>query len=456
MHIRLQVASLQVIALFSPLNKIWGWAQSIVGTLFTDLLAVFFYIGTRAIFDIRVKGLHNFSVSPSTIIAVTHKKDLDEIIVASTLHFRKTLFHPQFRMWFAARDDVFERGFLSTYFQLPRFWGRLMYAINLSPVMAAFRARPISRLTRSKVGNILRDVYRYKGNIALKDILKAQWITKFASLLPSPVNSNLSNTSLKDSISYDYRVLHLQEGGLRMLKSHVSARIKHLLLNKINGQLNCFSNILDKGGILFFTPEDEHSPDGQFGPIRSGIRRVIAMAQADVRILPINITYDSMTVGRMRIHVTIGPEMTNLKRPTKNEFEKLIQIAITKLGVVNMGHLGSCCLLRAAQKNSDMVTKELLSREIHSQAQKLRSLGLTVDENLVDHGALSKRLDKFIKYCLRRHWLRAGTDGRLIVNRKAVLNSSESVHHDHAIRHSYNELMTYQRAYGIKELEVGP
>ena len=446
--------NLQMVASFMSLNRIWSRAWSTAGTLFTGLLAVFFYAGTRVIFHIRVQGLHNFSVSPSTIIAISHKRDLDEIIIPSTLHFSKTLLRPRFRMWFAARDDAFSKGFLPSHFQLPHFLARPIYAINLSVIMAAFRAQPIGRLTHNKVGRILRDVYRCEGNIALKDILKTKWLTKLASLLPPSLKSNLNNTRLKDFLSYGYRDLHIQEGNSSMLKSDVLERIRPFLLDKIASQLNCFSNILNEGGILFFTPEDEHTPDGRFGPMRSGLHRLIRMVQTDVRILPVSITYDFMTVGRMGIHVTIGPEVTNLKRLTKNEFKRLVQIAITRLGVVNMGQLGSCCLLRVAQDNPEVITRELLVREVLSQAQKLRSLGLNVDDVLTNHRALGKRLDKFIKYCLKKHWLTDGRGGKLILNKEAVLDSSQNGYSDHPIRYSYNELMTHQCAYGIKEPQV--
>jgi len=354
-------------------------------------------------------------------------------------------------MWFAARDDVFDRGFLSSHFQFPRFLAFPMSAINLSAVMAAFRAQPIGRLTRSRVSNMLRDVYKHEGNAALKDVLKAKWITKFASLLPPSLNSNLNNTRLKDFLSYDYRIVHAQNGDLSMLKSDVLERTRAFLLDKIDRQLGRFANILDEGGILFFTPEDDHTPDGRFGPIRSGIHRLIRMAQTEVRILPVNIAYDFMTVGRMRIHITIGPEITNLKGLTKSEFERLVQAAITRLGVVNMGQLGSHCLLQLAQDNSEVITKDLFARRVLSQSQKLCSLGLSVDDVLADYRVLGKRLDKFIKYCIRKHWLSDGRDGKLILNKEAVLDSWQSNHSDHPIRYSYNELMIHQCAYGLEE-----
>ena len=442
-----------MIASFKVLGRLWRQAQGIAGTIFTNLLAVFFHIGTRAVFHIQVQGLHNFSVSPSTIIAVSHKRDLDEIITSSTLHTSKTLFRPRFRMWFATRDDAFDPGFLSSHFKLPRLLARPIYAVNLSTVMAALRAQPIGRLTCSQVGSMLRGVYKHEGNIALKDALKAKCITEFVSLLPPQLNSNLNNICLKDFLSYKYRIVHAQQGALSMLKSDVFRRTRAFLLNKVRRQLSRLSKILDEGGILLFTPEDRHTLDGRFGPVKSGIHRLIRMARTDVRILPVNVTYDFMTVGRIRIHISIGPEITNLKGLVKSEVERLVQIAITRLGVVNVGQLGSCCLLRMAQGNSEVITKDLFAREVLSQAQKLSNLGLSVDDVLADSRAFGKRLDKLIKYCLKKHWLRNGSDGKLILNKEAVLDSSQNGYSDHPIRYSYNELMTHQYAYAIEELQ---
>lgn len=442
---------ISLLTIFRALDRLQSRAQGVAGTLFTNLLAVLFHIGTRALFHIKVQGLHNFSVSPSTMIAISHKRDLDEIIIPSTLHVSKTLFRPRFRMWFAARDDVFDRGFLPSHFELPRFFARPIHAINLSAVMAAFRALPIARLNHSQIGRVLRDVYKHEGNVALKDVLKTKWITKLASLLPPHLNSNLNNTHLKDFLSYDYHVVHIQQGDLTMLKSDVLARTRAYLLDKIDGQLVRFSNILDEGGILFFTPDDDHSPDGRFVPMKSGIYRLIRMAQTDVRILPVNIGYDFMTTGRMRIHITIGPEITNLKGLTRSEFERLLRIAITRLGIVNVGQLGSHYLLQLAQDDSEVITKELLTKRVLSQAKELASLGLNVDDILTDSQALGKRLDKFIQYCVKKRWLRDGKDGKLTLNKEAVLDSSQTNYSDHPIRYSYNELMTYQCAYEAEE-----
>jgi hypothetical protein len=312
--------------------------------------------------------------------------------------------------------------------------------------MTAFRAQPIGRLTGNQVGSILRNVYKHVENVALKDVLKAESIAEFTRLLPSSSNSNLHNTRLKDFLSYEYRLIHAQKGNLSILKSDLLRITRSLLLKRINSQLIHFSKILDEGNILFFTPSDDHTPDGRFGPIRSGIYRLVRMVQTDVRILPVNINYDPMTIGRMRIHITIGAEITNLKRCSKIEFEKLLQKAIKRLGVVNMGQLGSYILLQLAKDNSEVITNEIFAKRVLSQVQKFSSLGLSIDNVLTDHRLSGKHINKFIKYCVKEQWLRCASDGKLIINKETILDLKHS-HSSHPIRYSYNELMAYQSAY---------
>ncbi len=111
---RIQVVSFQTVASFVSFNRMWSRGRSAAGTLFTNLLAVFFYIGTRVVFHIQVQGLHNFTVSPSTIIAISHKRDLDEIIIPSNndgvmLYISRRCF---FEVFFCNNIDIISINFL--------------------------------------------------------------------------------------------------------------------------------------------------------------------------------------------------------------------------------------------------------------------------------------------------------------------------------------------------------
>ena len=81
-------------------------------------------------------------------------------------------------------------------------------------------------------------------------------------------------------------------------------------------------------------PEGQLSRDDRFWPVKSGLFRLISMTTSDVRILPVNSTYDFITVGRMRIYITIGTEMTGLKQWRKVELERRVQKSIVTLGPV--------------------------------------------------------------------------------------------------------------------------
>jgi hypothetical protein len=258
---------------------------------------------------------------------------------------------------------------------------------------------------------------------------------------------NLDKIHLKDFLHYDYHVIHVQKQNLDILKSAIRKNARSSLVKKICGQLNCFSNILNEGNILFFTPSDDHSLNGRFGPIRSGLYRLIHMAQTNVRILPVNIDYDPLTSGRMRIHITIGPELTNLKGCSKSKFENLLKQAILRLGVIHMGHVGSYLLLKLAENNVGVTTKELLKKSIISQVQKLYDLGLSIDSILLDQYLLRKYLDKFIEYSIKKQWLRYVIDEKLILNKESILGLNQGRHSHNLIQYHYNELMSYQSVW---------
>lgn len=278
--------SFQKYALLGTVRRLWRGICYATGTLLTGIIAVFLYIVTGTLFHIRVRGLHNFTVSPSAIIVISHKRDMDEVVCLSNLHVHKTLFRPRFRIRIAARDDLFECGFLPTHFKLPDFVANLLSWVNIAFIMKVIGSLPIGRPTHSRTGRLLRDVYKNEGNKELKDILKEEWIKKFASLLPPRLNSSLRNTRLKDFLGYEYCTVHAQSNVSGILKRNVSKRTKLFLLEQVFNQLGRFSKILNDGGILFMTPGDDHSVDGRFGAVRSGIHRLINMAQADVRICP--------------------------------------------------------------------------------------------------------------------------------------------------------------------------
>ena len=426
------------------MNYIRRQLGNLTGTIFANWLALVFYFLFPLLYDVRVSGLHNYTASPSTLVTINHKRDLDIIIAAPILHLRKTLFKNKLRLHFIARDDLFDPGFLSAHFLIPWPLGKIIHKVNISIIMRALRAHPISHLVRKRTAPLLRDVISVVGDLKLREVIRQDKLEEIDQLLARTRGSDLSELSVSDFLGYDYCILHQHFSDVGILQEGLSQKVRKHSLNAIGEQLQVFAHILDEGGICLLAPEGHLSPDGRFWPVKSGLHRLLSMTKVGVRILPVNTTYDFMTRGRMRIYVSIGEEVLWPKELQKVELERLVQRSIITLGPVTMGQLGSEYLLRSLQAGRDVIHQDELASELASKVQALKNAGLRLDDRLVDSPSFDRRLFDFIGYCLKKHILEGNTPGIYVINRDKVLHSTGLRHWENPVQYSSNEIKSLQ------------
>ena len=130
-----------------------------VAKVFATLVATAFHIGIRISCRLEIIGLNNYTGSPSTLVVSNHKRDLDMLIISPALHFGDRFPCPFVRPCFAARDDEFVPSFLATYFNPPQWLSRMiLYRLDISPVMYAFRAHPMRQAHALTTNQALREV----------------------------------------------------------------------------------------------------------------------------------------------------------------------------------------------------------------------------------------------------------------------------------------------------------
>ena len=190
------------------MNYIRRRLGNLTGTIFANWLALVFYFLFPLLYDVRVSDLHNYTASPSTLVTINHKRDLDIIIAAPILHLRKTLFKNKLRLHFIARDDLFAPGFLSAHFLIPWPLGKIIHKVNISIIMRAFRAHPISHLVRKRTAPLLRDVISVVGDLKLREVIRQDKLEEIDQLLARTRGSDLSELSVSDFLGYDYCILH--------------------------------------------------------------------------------------------------------------------------------------------------------------------------------------------------------------------------------------------------------
>ncbi|MBN1644215.1 MAG: hypothetical protein JW856_05305 [Dehalococcoidales bacterium] len=419
------------------------------GTLFADFLASVFYFTLPLIYDIRLRGMRNYHASPSTLVTINHKRDLDILIITPNLHLRKTLFKNKLRLHFLGRDDLFEPGFLTMHFALNWPLGKTLHKINIGPLMKALRAHPISNLVHKRTNSLMRDVIQSNGTLKLGDTVRQETLEEFARQLGLVNIAEFGDISLREFLGYDYRRLHETLIDTGILKEGLSRKVRAHSLKTIESQLQAAADILDGGGICLLAPEGRLSPDGRFWPVKSGLYRLLSMTGVDVKILPVNATYDFMTRKKMRIYIGIGEEVTVPKGATKIELEKLVQKRIVSSGYVTMGQLGSECLLQKIKSGELYIDKAELSQHITERALILQKHGLYLDDRLTKPKQFDKRLKDFTNYCLSRRILETAPAETLMINADKVLNSHRTDFRQNPVQYSCNELHSLLEAYNL-------
>jgi len=422
---------------------------NLTGTIFANWLAFCFHLLFPLLYDIKVSGLRNYTASPSTLITINHKRDLDIPILGPLLHLHRTLFKNKLRLHFVARDDLFDPGFLTAHFLIPWPWGKLLHRVNIAPIMRALRASPISHLVHKRIGPLLRDIIRTEGDLKIGEVIKEDNLREFSMLLGLPRSADLSKLSVSDFLGYDYCLLHQRPTDVGILQEGLSRKVRTHSLDAIGKQLEVFACILDEGGICLLAPEGHLSPDGRFWPVKSGLHRLLSLTRADVRIVPVNTTYDFMTRGRMRIYVSIGKEITQPKEMGNVELERLVQRNIVGLGPVTMGQLGSEYLLQRLETGHEIIHEDELADELTSRVQALQKAGLRLDERLIIKHSFDKRIHDFISYCQKKHLLEKAAPGTFLIKRARVLNGSGPKSWSKPVQYSRNELHSLREQFPV-------
>ena len=421
--------------------------------VFATLVATVFHIGIRSYCGVEIIGLNNYTGSPSTLVVSNHKRDLDMLVIAPALHFGDSFPRSLVRPYFAARDDEFAPSFLATYYNLPQWLNRIiLYKLDISPVMYAFRAYPMRQAHAATTNQALRETLLMEGNAELGKVAQESWLQRSADSLEIPID-RLKSMTIRDLMSWRYLKILRQKADSSMLQGNLCRRMRLFQGRAIRKQLEYFAELLSQGKTLFLAPEGELSSDGMFCPIRGSHHRLIKMSRRTVKILPMNISYDFMTTGRMKVFLNIGREIPDMKELSKAELELRVKDSLLKLAVVTMSQIGSYSLYREAAQGNDILIEENWQQQLVNLAQKTEEVGLGVDKALLNERFLRKNIKSFVNYCLRKGQLAEVSPGRLRINREIILNNSSAGYSQNPVHYCHNE---FSSLLGSKSLSFLP
>jgi len=440
--------------LLELLMPCWAlWAQHVPaprppwwGKGLRRILALAFALVGRLAFDLRVRGLENFSNAPTTLIICNHKTDFDIVLLAPTLYRSHRDRGPIAHLAFVAAERMFQPAYFSDYLlPHPAWLSRLLYPVNLSGVLQALHAYPIPRAHDRKLGAYLREILALKGDLPLEAVFREE-PQKALPGVPS-------DARLSEVLAWAYHESLYIDRDFSLFVPHLERELKARHLNEILTSLARFAAILDEGDPVFLAPEGGLSADGSFGEIKAALGRIVQMTARELVLLPVNLTYDFMTTGRKTAFLTIGQELRDVKGWGRERLESQTERAISMLGTVTLGQLAAAILQEATSQGRSEVSERELKEQIQREAARLAfKEGYRVDERLLQAGAFERRWRRFVAYCRHKKLLYWQGD-RVAFEQAWVLSSNREV--GTAVSpwvYSANELGEIVKAHTVPEL----
>jgi len=331
-----------------------------------------------------------YQLPPGTVVISNHQRDADVPILGTALCRRRDLRFQWPLPYFAAREDLFRRGFLTEYVAgwpppVPQLLGR----IPLRWFFEILRTRPIRRVREFGLAETLQAV-RAAGLGATEPhaILNMRGQRELTSLLGTlpPQIAEIKLRRDRTALAGVWGLRRLQCTALRQLKSAFRATV--------TAQLHAFAALLDAEHSVYFSPEGVISADGRFGRVRGGLRQLCRLAASPPRLLPVALSYDGLGPGKLRVIMQVGELLECPDTTRATAFSAAVRRAVLELVAVNPSHLLAVYLSIGPLQFS---THEL-SDWLNQTLALITRHNLRIDPRFAEHAtgaALEKRL----------HWL---------------------------------------------------
>lgn len=341
-----------------------------------DAVGLGMWAYSHAAFRVQVLGPRRFRLESGTMIIVTHRRETDVPVIGPVLYLGGRLWrNVGDRMAFAARDDMFVRGFFAGFAQgLSPTRRRLLYRIGVGPGLPLVHVHPIGSARLALVKQVLELQPAAPLEQSLSDELVGQLHERAAAAgLPRP--SRASDVLRGEYADVLFRPVSRDEVGAR--------RADELWARRAGDAAREFRFLVELvrvGRSLVVFPEGRPSPDGEIGPLRRGVDALVRRARPR-HVLPMSIAYDPLVHGRTRVLVSVG----ELAPPPAEDIERSI-----------LGTLRGSMPLTSGQ----LVATELLAGRAPSAAAladavaRAREEGRPVDPDLEHAGGRARRLDE--------------------------------------------------------------
>lgn len=393
-------------------------------------LAVLFYLAPRALYQLHIDEDEPTTLPPATLIVANHKRDLDSVILPSTLYWLQR--PPRRKPHFAGREDMFLRGFLAGFDVVPRWLRRLLHEIDLTAAMRALRIHPVRRFPERTMDEALREAHRVLGERPLAGVLTSDE-------LPPSTAARGGALTVSQALGWEFRDWWRRPARLRAfvpdLREMLAARQREV----VRQQMDDLAGVLHGGGALYLAPEGVISPDGRLQAFRSGLRQTLERA-GTAGIRPACIVYDFMRPGSLRVFIQVGRLAPAAGPP--DAVAEATRRRLAALHVMTATQVCSQVVWDHLRAGRERLEHGALVRRTADLAAGLRDDGLRVDPALLRDPASAAAA--WVRYAAGREWVRV--DGAALRVAGERITSSPATHWANPIRYGMNELQSARAA----------
>ena len=220
-------------------------------------------------------------------------------------------------------------------------------------------------------------------------------------------------------------------------------RIKQVVLRKLKQELADLTAWLSRGGSLWGSPEGRLSPDGKVSMFTPVLDRLLNGSPADTCVVPISISYDFMTTGRLRIFVNLAPPIEQTPSLHAKELELQLRRGWLQSAYFTCTQLASGSLVKRGCTGSAPFTMDDLVLDVHQQAVMLAMGGRYVDNDLLSLRSTQKLTRRFLDYALRHKLVRSrdhSTWEPTVGNLALQVNAGDTGYQQAPLAYAWNEL----------------
>jgi hypothetical protein len=248
-----------------------------------------------------VTGPPRLHLEPGTLVVATHRRETDVPVLCPPLYTRARLWHDRTargRLSFAARDDLFLRGFFAGFpHELGPRGRRALYPLDVGGWLPLVHVHRLRSATSARLVEALGE----RRGTPLAAALEPAEVAAFAERarragLRAP-------HSVDDVLRGEYADLLWRVVTPKDPVAPATFWSRRAAAAALD--FRSLVELLRAGGRLLVFPEGRPSPDGTIGPVQRGLGALVRRGRPRA-ILPLAGAYDPLVRGRTRVVVRVG------------------------------------------------------------------------------------------------------------------------------------------------------